>query len=131
MTFTYDRSGPIKTIIASWTSDDTSGAVSGTTKKVSGYLLAGITDPGTAAPTASYDIVLNDSESANILGNCDDDLVDRHTSNTERVDFVVATAAGERPAVNDEITIAITNAGNSKTGEIHLLIDGHIFGEET
>jgi hypothetical protein len=126
MTFTYDVTGPIKKILASWTSDDGDGTVSGSTKKVSGYVVAAVTDPGTAAPTANYDIALNDPESVDIVGNCDTTLANRHTTSTERVDFVVGTAAGARPATSDVITIAITNAGNSKTGQVILYIDGEI-----
>ena len=126
MTFTYDVTGPIKVITADWTSDDTTGAVSGTTRKVSGYIVAAVTDPGATAPTANYDIVLNDSEGADIVGNCDTTLANRHTSTTERVDFVVSTAAGARPATSDEITIAITAAGNSKLGQILIYVDGEI-----
>jgi hypothetical protein len=126
MTFAYDTVGPIKKITVSWTSDSVTGAVSGTTATVRGYLLAGITDPGAAAPTADYDIVLTDSEGANILADCDDDLIDRHTTNSEHIDFVVATATGARPAVVSKITVAVTAAGNSKNGTLVLLVDGEI-----
>jgi hypothetical protein len=130
MTFTYDTTGPIKKIIASWTSDDAAGTASGTTNKVSGYLLRGVTDPGATAPTANYDITISDEESVNVLGNCVDDLVDRHTSTTESVDFVIGAAGtyttGARPAVCDVLTIAVANAGNSKVGQIVLYVDGEI-----
>jgi len=134
MTLTYDTTGPIKRILASWTSDDTTGAVSGTTRKVSGYLLRGVTDPGAAAPTASYDIAITDDESVDVLGNCFDDLVDRHTSNTESVDFFISdgtTSNSARPAVCSTLTIAVTNAGNSKTGQVILYLDGEIIPHET
>lgn len=126
MTFTYDVEAKFCKIIVAWTSDDATGAVSGSTAKVCGYLLKGVTDPGAAAPTASYDIVLTDPEGTDLLGNCDDDLIDRHTSTTEVVDFAVATATGARPCVCDVITISITNAGNAKTGQIILYVDGYV-----
>jgi hypothetical protein len=128
MTITYDVSGPVKRILATWVSD-ASGDTAGTTAKVSGYLLAGVTDPGTAAPTANYDIVITDPEGANVLGNCDDDLIDRHTTTTERVDFAVATATGARPAVCDALTITVSNAGDSKGGQVILYVDGYIYGQ--
>ena len=59
MTFTYDTEGPIKRIIADWLSDDADGTTSGDSVKVSGYLLRAVTDPGSAAPTANYDISLD------------------------------------------------------------------------
>jgi len=126
MTFAYNRIGPIKSIAASWTSDSVTGGVAGTTAPVYGYLLAGITNPGATAPTADYDIVLTDADGANILGNSDDDLIDRHTSNTERVDFAVKTATGARVAVAGPITITVSAAGNSKIGVLTLLVDGEI-----
>lgn len=126
-TVTYDgdpdnpRPG-VNKILIDWTSDDTTGAVTATTKKIRGYLLAGVTDPGAAAPTANYDITITGDEGANVLGNCADDLADRHTSNTERVDFHLTTTAnvGARPAVCDVLSVAVTNAGNSTVGQIAL-----------
>lgn len=129
MTITYETGHRLKKILASWTSDDAAGTASGTTVHVSGYLLKGVTDPGTAAPTANYDITLTDPEGTNLLGNCQDDLVDRHTSNTEVVDFVIAAGAqtGARPCVDDKITISVAAAGNAKTGQIIIYIDGQIY----
>jgi len=48
----------------------------------------------------------------NILDCCGDDLVDRHTANTESVDFLIAgTGLAERPCVDDIITVTVTNCG--------------------
>lgn len=126
MTFTYDELGGIRKIIADWVSDDATGAVSGTTKKITGQLIKGVTDPGAAAPTDNYDIVITDEESANVLGNCMDDLQDRDTANTETVYFLVSNLAttdpggAVHPVVCDKLTIAVSNAGNSKTGQLIL-----------
>lgn len=132
MTFTYDESGgdhapaSVRKIIASWTSDDSTGAVTGITKKIVGRLIKGVTDPGAAAPTASYDIAVTDEESADVFAACTDNLADRHTSNTETVYFLLSDGGGTplpisaHPVVCDKLTIAVTNAGNSKTGEIIL-----------
>ena len=123
MTFSYDNIGKIRKVIADWVSDDTTGAVSGTTVKIIGSLIKGVTDPGAAAPTASYDVVVTDEEGVNVLGNCRDDLIDRHTSNTEEVYFFVSDLATTdpggivHPAVTDKLTISVTNAGNSKDGQ--------------
>lgn len=118
MTFTYDEGGVIRKIIAAWTSD-AGGDASGTTKKIVGELLRGVTDPSaTAAPTDDYDIVITDEEGVDVLGNCDDDLVDRDTANTESVEFIVATATGARPVVADKLTFTVAAAGDAKAGQI-------------
>lgn len=130
MSFEYDdghdgtgRFGRICRIIASWTSDDATGAVSGTTRKIVGELIKGVTDPGSAAPTDSYDIAITDEEGADVLVASFDNLADRDTANTETVYFgltdgTVNTSAF--PVVCDALTIAVTNAGNAKTGQLIL-----------
>ena len=126
MTFTYDDIGGIRKVIADWTSDDTTGAVSGTCKKVTGTLVKGVTDPGATAPTDNYDIAITDSEGLDVLGNCVDNLADRDTANTEEVYFLVSNLAATDPAGNlhpvvcDPLTISVTNAGNSKQGQVIL-----------
>jgi len=115
--------GHIRRIVIDWTSDDATGQVVITTGKISGELLKAVTDPDAgAAPTADYDIVITDEEGANVLANCYDDLVDRHTSTTQTVDFFLTGAAnvGARPVVCDILTITVSNAGNSKQGRIVL-----------
>ena len=133
MAFTYDdgfdgagKYGGVKKVIVSWTSDDTTGAVSGTTRKIVGRLIKGVTDPGAAAPTASYDIAVTDEEGADVLAACQSTLANRHESNTEQTYFLVLDAAGTplaqsvHPVVCDALTIAVSNAGNSKTGQLVL-----------
>lgn len=117
MTFDYHDIGAIRKLVATWTSDDATGAVSGTTtKKIVGSLIKGITDPsGSAAPTADYDITITDEQSFNVLTGAADDLTDRHTSDTEEVYFDQADH-DRFPVVADTLTIAVTTAGNSKEG---------------
>ena len=135
MTFEYDdgydgvgKFGGIKKVLVSWTSDDTTGGVEGTTRKVVGHLVKAVTDPGSAAPTDDYDIVITDEEGVNVLAGCDDDLADRDTANTEEVYFLVKDHAGTplaqslHPVVCDALTITVSNAGNSKTGQLILYI---------
>lgn len=133
MTFTYDRGpGPVKRVIVDWTSDDTTGAVSGTCAKVSGRLVKGVTDPGATAPTDNYDVTITDDEGVNVLAGCDDDLADRDTSNSEEVYFLVKDHAGTplaqslHPVVCSPLSIAVENAGNSKTGQLILYVEGEI-----
>src|SRR5687768_8174322 len=132
MTFTYDdgydhagRSGGVKKVLVSWTSDDGTGAVTGVTGKIVGKLIKAVTDPGTAAPTDDYDIVITDEEGANVLTPCQANLTNRDTANTEQTYFLLLdTAAGTplaqslHPVVCDALTIAVSNAGNSKTGQL-------------
>jgi len=136
MAFTYDGGedgaglpSRVRRVVIDWTSDDTTGAVSGTTRKLCGRLVKAVTDPGATAPTANYDIALTDPESVNILTACQSTLADRHTSNTEEVYFLVKDAAGTplaqpvHPIVCDAITVAVTNAGNSKVGQLILYVE--------
>lgn len=128
MTFAYDdgydkggRGGTIRKITCSWTSD-ASGDAAGTTLKVNGFLLKGVTNP-TDGPTASYDIVLTDDEGANLLSGSFDDLADRHTSNTETVHFNLTDGAAPiaaYPAVCSTVTVTVAAAGDTKSGVLVL-----------
>lgn len=128
MTLTYDDEGPIRKVIADWTSDDATGAVSGTTKKIVGAIVKGVTNPGATAPTDNYDIAMTDEESFDILTSCvaASTLANRDTTNTEEVYFFLKNADASplsiaaHPTVCDKLTIAITNAGNSKVGRLIL-----------
>lgn len=135
-TITYDRGqdhtgkhGHVRKIIIDWTSDDTTGAVTATTGKIVGTLLKVVTDPSATAPTANYDITIKDEESLDVLsglggaGGTDPSLANRHTSTTEVVhlwgeDSVTNPMPGSQPYVCDVLTVAVTNAGNSKLGQI-------------
>jgi hypothetical protein len=129
-TITYDETGRIKKILIDWTSDDTTGAVTATTKKISGQILKVVTDPSATAPTANYDIVITEAtEGVDIVsglggtGGTAPSLLNRHTSNTEVVhmwaeDSVTNPMPGTQPYVCDTLSVAVTNAGNSKLGQI-------------
>lgn len=132
MTFTYDNGSDfrgqycnVRKVIVAWTSDDTTGAVTGTTGKIVGMLIKGVTDPGATAPTDNYDIAITDEESVDVLAGCSAGLGNRDTANTEEVYFTLKDTAGTGniaafPIVCDALTIAVTNAGNSKTGQLIL-----------
>jgi hypothetical protein len=136
MTFTYDDGvdgagipSRYRKVLIDWTSDNATGAVSASSRKICGRLVKAVTDPGSAAPTANYDIALTDDEGVDLLAACQSTLADRHTANTEQVYFLVKDAAGTplaqslHPLVCDTITVSVTNAGNSKTGQIILYIE--------
>lgn len=128
MSFTYDdgadgaghRAG-VRRILIDWTSDDTTGAVSGTSRKIVGELIKGVTDPGATAPTDNYDIAITDEEGADVLGGSTSSLANRSTSATQTVYFGLSDATamiGAFPVVCDALTFSVTNAGNSKVGQI-------------
>lgn len=117
MTFTEITHGTVKKIKAAWTSDDTTGAVSAqTTNPYSGRIMGAITVPGTGGvePSVNYDIAVNDGDSVDVALGA---LANRHNTNTEFVSE--ASMAG---VAHDKLTIAITNAGNSKQGTLYLFI---------
>lgn len=136
MTFTYDRGpGPIVRVVADWTSDDSAGTASGTTTvKVIGKLIKAVTDPGSAAPTDNYDITISDDEGVDVLAACQSTLANRHTTTTQQAYFLLLDAAGTplaqsvHPVVCGPLTLAVANAGNSKTGQIILYVEGTLSG---
>lgn len=130
MTFSYDdgydkdgHRGPIRSITADWVSSS-GGAVSSTTLKINGFLLKAVTDPGSAAPTDDYDIALTDENGSDILSGSVGSLADRDTSNTEVVNLNIDDGAGGLlpvyPMVSGKITVAVTNAGDTKNGQLIL-----------
>ena len=132
MVFSYDAGtntgkdvpgGSIHRIIGTW--ETTSGGVATeATQKVSGKLIKAITNPGATAPTDNYDITIKDDQAFDVLTNCEDNLVDRDTTNTEEVYFLVnddgSLGTGGSPVVNSVLTIAVANGGDTKQGVIHL-----------
>lgn len=135
MTFTYDdgydgsnRQGAIRKVIADWVSDDSTGAASGTTRKIVGKLIKITTDPGSAAPSDNYDVTIVDEKSVSVVAGCQNltALGTRDTANSEETYLYILNADGtpigipSYPVVCDKLTIGIANAGNSKTGQIVL-----------
>jgi len=116
MVFTEIRHSSVKKIKAAWTSDNGTGAVSGTTTyPYNGRLIGAITVPdGVAAPSPNYDIAVNDDDSVDVALGA---LANRSDANTEYV--AEASMAG---VANSKLTIAITAAGNSKQGTVYLYI---------
>lgn len=129
VTFTYEdgedavnaNRGSIRKINCSWTSDG-SGDAAGTTRKIVGTLLKGVTNP-TDSPTDNYDIVLTDSDGANLLSGSFDDLADRDTTNTETVHFNLTDGTvpiAAYPVVCSTITVTVAAAGATKSGVLVL-----------
>lgn len=134
MTITYDDGdfvmdggisarGGIRKILVDWLSDSADGTVSGTTRKIVGELIKGVTDPGSAAPTDDYDITITDEEGADVLGASIANLTNRDTTNTETAYFNLTDGSARiavYPVVCDKLTISIAAAGNAKTGQLIL-----------
>ena len=76
-----------------------------------------VTDPGATAPTANYDIVLNDELSADIFGGS---LANRHTTSSEQAVPTIGAGTGDRP-VTKSVQMEITNAGDTKGGTLAVL----------
>ncbi len=135
MTFTYDDGIDgagipcgIKRIICDWVSDASAGTASGTTRKIVGELIKGVTDPAasTSDPTDNYDITITDEKSVDVLAACKKGLADRDTANNEQQYFLIlnddtsALSTAKHPVVCDKLTVAVAAAGNSKAGQLIL-----------
>lgn len=133
-TVTYDDGvdgagyrGRIRKILIDFTTDDSTGSVAVTTRKIVGELIKIVTDPGSAAPTADWDVVLTDEEGVDLSIHMDDvaiaALIARHTTTTLETYLPLEDTAGTGriaawPVVCDKLTVTVNNAGNSKTGQI-------------
>ena len=135
-TITYDDGvdgagfrGLIRKVMIDFTTDDGTGSVACTTRKIVGELVKIVTDPGSAAPDANWDVVLTDEEGVDLSIHMDDvaiaALIARHTTTTLETYLPLEDTAGTGrvgawPVVCDKLTVTVNNAGNSKTGQIIL-----------
>lgn len=133
-TITYDDGvdgagtrGRIRKVLIDFTTDDTTGSVACTTRKIVGELIKVVTDPGSAAPTDNWDVVLTDEEGVDLSVHLSDAaiaaLIARDTANSEETYLPLEDEAGTAriglwPVVCDKLTVTVNNAGNSKTGQI-------------
>lgn len=134
MTFVHDNAvngGRIRKVICTFLTDDAAGTASGTTTaSVNGEIVKIVTDPGSAAPTANWDVVLTDDNGLNPLAGIQNaaTLLARHTSNTEQTYCQLLNAdtapigIAAFPVVTGPLTVAVANAGNSKTGVITIYV---------
>ena len=133
-TVTYDQggSGRIEKVLIDFTTDDTSGSVAVTTRKISGKLIKIVTDPGAAAPSANWDVVLTDEEGVDLSVHMDDvaiaALIARHTTTTLETYLPLEDTAGTGrvaawPVICGKLTVTVNNAGNSKTGQIIIYVE--------
>tara|TARA_R110000751_G_scaffold78147_13_gene157689 strand:+ start:146 stop:514 length:369 start_codon:yes stop_codon:yes gene_type:complete len=103
----------IKKMIWVWTSDG-SGDASGTdTAIINGTPLRFVTNPSATAPSANYDIVINDEDGVDITSG---GLANRHTSNSEQL--LVGGDAKDGASFNGPLSLVVSNAGAAKIGRL-------------
>lgn len=115
VTITEETFGTVKKITFAWTSDGSGNAGDTTSNAYSGEILRLVTIPdGTDAPTDNYDVVVSDEDGVDVLMGAG---ADRDTANTEQV---LASSLGI--VASDKLTLAVSNAGDSKSGTVILYI---------
>lgn len=115
----YEDIYTIKKLTFDWLSSS-GGAADATTKKIVGQILrVGFTpDGGGTQPSLNYDVVINDEQSIDVLQGLGANLSNVTATNVVPV-VTNGTAGNMAPAViTDILTLAVTNAGNAKGGEI-------------
>ena len=113
VTITYSEHATVKYVQWDWTSDS-SGDVSGTdTKVIAGVPLRFATNPSATAPSANYDIVINDADGIDLAAG---NLANRHTSTSEQ--FIPGGDANPGAAFNGALSLVVSNAGDSKIGKL-------------
>jgi hypothetical protein len=121
--------GSIRKVLIDFVTDSATGSVAVTLDKISGELIKIVTDPGSAAPDANWDVVLTDEEGVDLSVHMDDvaiaALIARHTTSTLETYLPLEDTAGTGrvaawPVICDKLTVTVNNAGNSKTGQIIL-----------
>lgn len=104
-----------------WVADSADGSVPTLSLDLRGFLVKAVTNPGSTAPTASYDIAITDPEDSN-LDAAATLLNNRHTSTTEQV-YPLISGAACPIFLCGTYGIAITNNSvNSATGRIILYL---------
>lgn len=93
------KSFGLEEVKISWTGDATDGSVPNTTLELSGTIERVVTNPGSTAPTANYDIVIEDQDGIDVMQGA---LANRHTSNSEEV---IPTKAGSAASTFSKITV--------------------------
>jgi hypothetical protein len=126
MTLAYDEAGDVLRVIATFTSD-ASGNASATTRAVGGRLVKGTLDPGSPTPTSGWDVTITDESGVNVLSKCDTPFENGDTNTSLEFYPLLKSAAlvvqPVAPLVGGPLTIAVSNAGDSKAGRVILHIE--------
>lgn len=123
--YKYVGSGATKIgemVTLSFVGDASTGSVPNTSVVLRGRLVKVVTNPGSTAPTANYDMTLGDSSDSalDVLGGA---LANRHTSTTEQVYPLIAGSPGTVSSVpvylNGTYTFTLSNNSQaSATGDV-------------
>ncbi len=118
--FTYsDQKQNIKKVEFDWLSDASTGAVSGVLTKVLSGIIDRVTfvpDGGGTAPTALYDVVLNDTEGFDVLNGKGANLSATVTTS------VSPAFTGGNLSVEGVLDLVVSNAGNAKGGKVFIYV---------
>lgn len=104
------------TVSVAWTSS-ADGNVTIVLPPLSGIIAKVVTDPGSTAPSDNWDMVLTDVDGFDAFGGSG---ANRDTANSEAFKPFVSTTGDA--VIYGTSTLAITNAGDSKTGTVKLYI---------
>lgn len=116
----YSFSGSAKrceVVSIDWTASSTDGSLPVLQVALSGWLVKVVTNPGSVAPTANYDIDLADPNDAN-LSATGTLLNNRHTTTTEQVYPVISGAVVPIFLAGTYGVTITNNSVNSATGNI-------------
>lgn len=118
---TISEEDGVLAIHSAWTSNAT-GQVTTHFYRVFGTLERVVINPGSTAPTASYDMVVEDRDAVDILGGSGANLSATVTTNfVPLIGTVVESATDHaRYIVGGTLSLKITNAGASKVGTVAL-----------
>ncbi len=107
--------GAVRLLWISYVTDASTGTFTVTTDKlINAWILKVQTDPGSTAPTPSYDIDFDDANGEDIMGGA---LDNRSATATESTRGLLN--GNYQPVENfGKLTIQVTAAGNSKTIEL-------------
>ena len=122
VTPTYEYYKDFTKIKISWVADAAAATVPNTDFSLCGTIERMVTNPGSTAPTANYDISLTDEDGIKLDGLT---LENRHTTNTEQVILNIAGSAGGFQQVTycGIVTFALSgNSVNSATGTLTIFL---------
>ena len=127
VTESVDKLGPIHKVTLSVTADAAAATVPDTAiaHKVAGRILALETNPGATAPTANYDITLEDGAGHDVLEGVG---ANRHTSSTEKVHVIYSGTEIHPPiAFGDSLTFKLANNSENSatlTAALYIAVGG-------
>lgn len=107
---------PLRLVKFAWTSSAGGAADATSTGYFTGVIEKAKFVPGAGGsqPTDNYDVVINDADGDDVLAGGG---ANRSNASTQ---WVQGSSLGA--VVESQLTLAVTNAGDAKTGEVHLYI---------